>query len=63
MTQIAVVVSNGKSDVNQELTIPNAEAAKAVGIEIYVVRMYCVLLIQHHPHTRTYITYYYDYTY
>ena len=40
MKQIAVVVSIGKSDVNQELTVPNAAAAKADGIEIFVVGLY-----------------------
>ena len=40
MKQIAIVVSNGKSTVNQELTIPNAAAAAAEDIMIFFVGLY-----------------------
>ncbi|KAI0239671.1 hypothetical protein LSAT2_009633 [Lamellibrachia satsuma] len=35
--QIAILVTDGKSNLNQEFTIQNAEAAEADGIDIFVV--------------------------
>ena len=43
--QIAILVTDGKSFLNQEFTIQNAEAAKLDGIEIFVVGMCNIYLI------------------
>ena len=45
--QIAILVTDGKSNLNQEFTIQNAEAAEADGIEIFVVGMCNISLITH----------------
>ena len=40
MKQIAILLTDGMSNLNQKFTIPNARAAKGDGIEIFAIGMY-----------------------
>ena len=39
MKQIAILLTDGKSNLNSNFTIPNADAAFAAGIEIFAIGM------------------------